>query len=402
VPSPAPRPAVRRVLVIAPTPFFGDRGCHVRIYEEVHGLQQRGIQVLVATYGTGADVPGIRTRRAPSPPGLRAPTLGPSYVRPLLDTLLLATTARAARQFRPQLIHAHLHEGIGIGIVVRRFWGAPLVADLQGSLQAELVDHRFVKPLGVTARAIGGVERWLVRQPDAILVSATAAIPHLAAQGVDRARIISMPDGADLRAFRPLPPDAELVARLGLRGKRVIVFLGVLTPYQGVDALIEAVPRVVASVPDAHFLIMGYPHEDRYRAVVTRRGLAGHVTLPGRVPYADAARWLGLGMVAVSAKTSLTESNGKLLNYMACGLPVVATDTPVNRELLGEGGVYAAVGNVAALADRLVELLSAPQRARTLGLALRQRAEAKFGWPALTDRLVRVYERVLAAEPPDG
>ena len=53
-----------RVLVIAPTPFFGDRGCHVRIYEEVRGLMARGIEVRVVTYPTGRDLDGIETVRA--------------------------------------------------------------------------------------------------------------------------------------------------------------------------------------------------------------------------------------------------------------------------------------------------------------------------------------------------
>ncbi|HIN11263.1 MAG TPA: hypothetical protein EYM63_06555, partial [Acidobacteria bacterium] len=145
----APDPEARRVLVIAPTPFFGDRGCHVRILEEVRGLQARGADVLVATYATGNDVAGVRTARAPNVPGLRAPALGPSYGRPFLDTLLLGTTLRAARRFRPDIVHAHLHEGIAVGLIAARLVGSPLVADLQGSLQSELVDHRFLRNGGL-------------------------------------------------------------------------------------------------------------------------------------------------------------------------------------------------------------------------------------------------------------
>ena len=104
------------------------------------------------------------------------------------------------------------------------------------------------------------------------------------------------------------------------------------------------------------------------------------MTFPGRVPYADAARWLCLGEVAVSPKRSLTEANGKLLNYMACGLPVVASDTPVNRELLDDSGLYAPVDDAEAFAARLGELLADRERARELGAALRHRAEAVYAW----------------------
>ena len=388
-------PEARRILAIAPTPFFGDRGCHVRILEEVRGLQARGADVLVATYATGNDVAGVRTARAANIPGLRARPLGPSYGRPVLDALLLGTTLRAALRFRPDIVHAHLHEGVAVGLLAARLVGSPLVADLQGSLHSELVEHRFLRNGGLPSALVARAERWLVRRPDALLVGSTAVAQLLADQDVAPARIVSLPDGVDLSRFRPMSPDRAQVDRLGLRDKRVVVFLGVLTPYQGVDTLLEAVSLVVASVPNVHFLIMGYPNEEHYRNVVSQRGLHPHVTFPGRIPYGDAAQWLNLGDVAVSAKTSLTESNGKLLNYMACGLPVVATDTPVNRELLGEAGVYAAVDNPTALAARLSELLRTPARAREVGATLRRRAEQEFSWPHLTDRLLRVYERLL-------
>ena len=383
--------------MVAPTPFFGDRGCHVRIYEEAQHLQRRGIDVVVATYPAGRDVAGIRIRRAASLPGLRSAPLGPSYGRPLLDALLLRTALRAARETRPQVIHAHLHEGILIGTIIRRLTGASLVADLQGSLIAELVDHDFLDADSRAAGVVARLERWLVRQPDALLVSSLAALPLLAQQQISRDRVVSFPDGVDLQHFRPLPPDETLLDRLHLRGKQIVVFLGVLTRYQGVDALIDAIPAVAQAAPDAHFLIMGYPDEDRYRALVAARGLQPWTTFTGRVPYQDAARWLSLGTLAVSAKASLTESNGKLLNYMACGLAVVATDTAVNRELLGAAGVYTPVGDPQALAARLVELLGAPERRRALGTALRQRAKSCFDWPVLTERLIEVYRSVAGA-----
>jgi len=392
----APDRQALRVLAIAPTPFFGDRGCHVRILEEVRGLQARGTDVLVVTYPTGNDVPGVRTARAPNVPGVRARALGPSYGRLVLDTFLLGSTLRAAHRFRPDIVHAHLHEGIAVGLIAARLVGSPLVADLQGSLRSELIDHRFLRDGGLPSALVDGVERWLVQRADTLLVSSTTGARLLVTQDVDPARIVSLPDGVDLTRFRPMPPDPAQVDRLGLRDKRVVVFLGVLTPYQGVDALIEAAPRVIDQVPDVHFLIMGYPHEEHYRRIVSQRGLERHMTFPGRIPYDEAARWLNLGTVAVSAKTSLTESNGKLVNYMACGLPVVSTDTPINRELLGEAGIYAAVDDPAALAACLSKLLLAPAHAKEVGALLRRRAEQKFSWPRLTERLLQVYEHLIA------
>jgi glycosyltransferase involved in cell wall biosynthesis len=387
-----------RALVLAPTPFFGDRGCHVRIYEEVRALTAQGVETLVVTYPTGRDLPEVAIRRTFALPGVAARDLGPSYGRVLLDAALLATAARAARQFRPHVLHGHLHEGIAIGHAIRRtVWPAPLVADLQGGFRAELTDHGFVKDGGYLARTLEAFERWLVTRPDLLVVSSSAAERWLEALGAKVSAVERIPDGVDLGSFRPAAPDPALVDRFGLRGKRVIVFLGVLTPYQGVDLLLEALPAVVAAVPDAHLLLMGYPNVEQYRAHVVARGLQDHVTLTGRVTYADAPAYLTLGTLAVSAKQSLTEANGKLLNYMACGLATVATETPVNRELLGESGVYVALGDAPGLAAALVGLLTDEGARRTRGLALRARAEAEFSWPVLGRRLANAYAQLAAA-----
>ena len=101
------------------------------------------------------------------------------------------------------------------------------------------------------------------------------------------------------------PPDPSLVSRLGLEGKRVVVFLGVLTPYQGVDLLLDVVPIVARSVPDVHFLILGYPNEERYRAQARERGLDGL----GLVPRSGCL--CGGGSVAIAGVRLRCRSNGR-------------------------------------------------------------------------------------------
>ena len=394
VDEPGVQPA--RVLVIAPTPFFGDRGCHVRIYEEVRALTARGIESLVVTYSSGRELPNVQTARARVIPGLAAAPLGFSAGRPVLDLAVLFAANRAAARFRPDLLHVHLHEGIAIGVALQVWHRLPLVADLQGSLTSEMVDQGALVNNSVAAGVLRRIERWLVRRPVRLLTSSRQGVSLLMAQGVEERRVASLPDGVDVAAFRPQPPDAALVEQLGLSRKRVVVFLGVLTDYQGVDLLLDVGEQLSRSDPDAHLLVLGYPNEERYRAKAKARGLDSMMTFPGRVPYAEAARWLCLGEVAVSPKRSLTEANGKLLNYMGCGLPVVASDTPVNRELLGEDGLFAPVGDAETFAKQIGELLADPARAGQVGAALRRRAETTFAWPALAARLESVYREAMA------
>jgi glycosyltransferase involved in cell wall biosynthesis len=381
-----------RVLMLAPTPFFGDRGCHIRILEETRALRRHGADVLVATYPVGRDHPEVRTVRTPGVPWVRRLPVGFSPHKPYLDLLLLLTAARAIRRFDPHVIHGHLHEGAAIGRLLARRGRRPLVADLQGSLTGELQDHGDLPRSGAMSRAGRCVEGAIVRGPARVVASSTAFARELAETWrVPADRIVPLPDGVDPDTFRPGLATDDLRQRYGLAGRRVVAFLGVLTAYQGVDDLLAAWPAVVAAVPDAHLLLMGYPNEDRYRARVAAAGLTPSVTLTGRIDYGEAPRHLALATVAVSPKRSPTEGNGKLLNYMATGLPTVAYDGPVAREILGEAGTLVPMGDEAALARALVSLLDNPTECRRRGAALRERAVAEFGWTALGQRLLDVY-----------
>ncbi|MFC2023526.1 glycosyltransferase family 4 protein [Chloroflexota bacterium] len=380
--------------MIAPTPFFADRGGHVRIYEEARALQALGFQVEVCTYHLGSDRRGLTTHRTLRIPWYTKLTAGPTSHKLYVDLLLLLKTLSIARRFRPHVLHGHLHEGAVIGWAVGKLLGIPVVGDFQGSLSGELAAHEFIPPRGRFYRLVAHNEGWIDRLPDVAVASCSDVAEELHDRFRVREVILAL-DGADTEIFRPDLDVGEL-ASLVPSDSRVVVYLGLLTAYQGVDHLLEAVPRVLARVPQVHFLVMGYPNEEYYRRKADDLGIGAHVSFPGRIDYDQAARYLALGDVAVGPKLSETESNGKLFNYMACGLPTVAFDMPPSREILGALGVFARPGDVEGLADAIVSLLEAPDEARRLGMKLRQRVVERFSWQNTAHQLLRAYE--LAAD----
>src|SRR5262245_10670725 len=385
-----------RVLMVAPTPFFGDRGCHIRILEEARALRALGVETLVATYPVGRDHPEVRTVRSPRVPWVRTLPVGFSPHRPYLDTMLLGTTLRAARRFRPDILHGHLHEGAAIASIIGRLVGRPAVADLQGSVIGEMIAHGHLPAGGPLPASLRQLERWVLHWPARLLPSsAHFARDLLEIWRIPPERVVLLADGIDPDFLRPAPTPDDLRERLGLVGKRVVVYMGVLTEYQGIDDLLRAWPAVMTAVPDAHLLLMGHPNVERYRARAAELTPPGSVTVTGRIEYEETPQYLALGDIAVSPKHVSTEANGKLLNYMAMGLPSVAYDGPVSRELLGEAGVFAPMRDIGALAGALAGLLRDSQEQKLRGQALRERVVAHFGWPALGRRLVDVYRTCL-------
>jgi glycosyltransferase involved in cell wall biosynthesis len=378
-----------RILMIAPTPFFADRGCHVRIYEEARALQALGCQVEVCTYHLGRDRPGLTTHRTLRIPWYNKLAAGFSWHKFYIDVLLALKAWRVARRFQPDLVHGHLHEGAVIGWAVGQMLRAPVIGDFQGSLSGELKAHEVLDEHGWFYRFVAHNERWIDRLPNVAVASCSDVADELRNRfGVSD--VILALDGVDTEAFRPGLETGELTSWVP-EGRRAVVYLGLLNAYQGVDHLLAAMPRVLARVPEAYFLLMGYPDEEKYRQKAREMGVAEHVSFPGRIDYSQAPRYLALGEVAAGPKLSETESNGKLYNYMACGLPTVTYDTPVSREILGDLGIYAPRGDVAALGDAIAGLLENPEAARRLGQKLRQRVVERFSWQHTAKQLLQAY-----------
>jgi glycosyltransferase involved in cell wall biosynthesis len=383
-----------KILMLAPTPYFADRGCHVRIYEEARALTGLGHEVRIVTYHLGRDMPGIPVIRIPRIPWYRKLAAGPSWHKPYLDILLLLKAFAVTRSFRPDVIHAHLHEGAFLGLFLKKLLRILLVFDCQGSLTGEMLDHRFIRRGSLLYLLFCTLERFVNSGADYIVTSSQVGADELVGTwGVPAVRVKGIIDGVDTTRFRPLiQQDARRALNLP-PGRPTVVFIGVLNHYQGIDILLDVVKILKERGTAPHFLVMGFP-EETYRTRAESEGLGGLLTFTGRVDYSMAPLYLCAGDLAVSPKISLTEANGKIFNYMACGLPTVVFDNPINREILGDVGVYARPGDAADFADRIEELLNDPDRMRELSAKVREKVERDHSWQARGAKLVEIYRLV--------
>ncbi|MBE7550455.1 MAG: glycosyltransferase family 4 protein [Anaerolineales bacterium] len=392
--------------MLSPTMFFADYGAHVRILEETVTLQALGHQVTILAYPNGRDIPGVRVHRCWGVPFNYRVIVGSSRHKIYLDVLLAAMSLKHVIQRKPDIIHAHLHEGGLIGWVLSKMTGAPLVFDFQGSLTAEMLDHNFLRANSPFYKFLSWLERRIDDAADVILTSSTHAANLLATEfGVPAARINPTPDCVNADTFCSdrfsIAEKQQLKEQLGLpSGKKIIVYLGVLASYQGTDKLLEALAQLRQARDDFHLLLMGYPGVEHYRAKAHDLGLAEQVTFTNKIMYDEAPRYLALGDIATAPKISATEGSGKILNYMAMALPTVTFNLPVSREFLGDGGIYAADTSSEALAAALNRALdlSAAERAH-LGSYLRQRVIRHFSWRRAGEQIESVYRALLAGEP---
>ncbi|ARZ70516.1 glycosyltransferase family 4 protein [Streptomyces sp. HU2014] len=210
------------------------------------------------------------------------------------------------------------------------------------------------------------------------------------------ARMVQLPPGVDEKTFHPGSGGAEVRARLGLTDRPVVVCVSRLVPRKGQDTLIQAMPRILAAVPDAVLLIVGGgPYGDDLRKLAEETGVADAVRFTGPVPWEELPAHYGAGDVfAMPCRTRRggLDVEGLGIVYLeasATGLPVIAGDSggAPDAVLDGETGYVVRGGSPADTADRVVTLLGDPELRRRMGERGRSWVEERWRWDLLAARL---------------
>jgi phosphatidyl-myo-inositol alpha-mannosyltransferase len=272
----------------------------------------------------------------------------------------------------------------------------PLMA-VQEATCAQVGTFHAVTGRGVLQDAFRKYLAGTVRRLDArIAVSETAAA---SARLYYPGHYHVIPNGVDIERFHPR---VEPFERWRDPERVNILFVGRLDPRKGLQYLLGALPDVVERTRGrARLLIVGDSYlRPRFEALVPA-AMRGFVHFTGHVPSTDLPRWYATGDIFVSPASGHESFGIVLLEAMAAGCAVVASDLPGYRSVVnpGDDGEVFAPGDVPTLARTLAALADDP--ARRAALAERGRARAlQFAWPKVTDRIEALYRKVLGRPDP--
>jgi len=258
-----------------------------------------------------------------------------------------------------------------------------------------------------------GLLRWRAEQAirynlataSAVVCVSELASTHLVNKwGVSREKIGVFPNAVDINHFHPHPETRDEVRRrFGVGDNPLVVFVGSFFPYQDIRSLLDAYANVRVECPQARLLLVG--DGEQYAEMVkyaTGLGLDGSVMFTGFLPHTEIPSILSAADIAVAPYARICDesflgSSMKLVEYMASGSAVIASDNGQIHEVVRDGinGLLVPAGDADALARALIRLIQDPAYRQKLSAQARQDIINGYSWDSYISQLERLYVDVI-------
>jgi N-acetyl-alpha-D-glucosaminyl L-malate synthase BshA len=304
--------------------------------------------------------------------------------------------SQVVREHNIDVIHAHWAVPMGfVSSIVKLVTDKPLVITTHGrdvyvdpEAGAIVPELWYVRPF----------LRFALRRANRVISVSQDCRRHAIAAGAPSDRIRVIYNGVDAKRFSPRKSNKHIRQVLGVSDSaQLVLFVGSLRRYKGVDVLIRAMSRVVESEPSAVAVIIGNgPQKEKLIALRDLLGLQKAVIFAGLVPNSEIVSYQN--ECDVFLLPSRRESFGiAAVEAMACAKPVIGTKVGGLKEVIegGRTGVLVEPGNYLQLARAIIQVLEDKSYARRLGENGRRKVEAEFDWKKIARRTLSLYSEVL-------
>jgi len=320
-----------------------------------------------------------------------------------LQTLFQTTKRAYLLKDNIDIYHTHGAAFSGIGLVDR---SKPLVLHVHGYASLEPIASGKIKPRSINFKFLRLMELKAVQRADAIIAVGSKLRNWLIEDlGVDRRKLFLIPNGVDSNQFRPLD-GSDLRAKLGYSSKeRILLFIKAFTKQSGIEVLLRALPQIHKSHPETRILaIGGGPLKSEIEKISEEENINSYVRFLDRIPHQEVPNYINMSDIFISPSIKLfgaEETFGiSLLEAMACGKPVIATDIGGPKEILEKGkrlmanevGILIPAADKSAISEAVSHLIENPELSEIMGRCAREFVLKNFTWERVARDTSEVYK----------
>lgn len=410
--------------IIAPTPFYENRGCHLRIRGEAAALKKKGYRIVVATFKKGSEVKGINTTRPNFYEGTFLKGPAASWEKIPASLFLFLKALPQVIKTRPRVVYCHLLEGLFIGYFIKLFsklllfpfskYHPILILDTQGSRTEEMQAYKMIKKRnGFLFKFFEYLEKTLLKLPDYIFVSSLNYKERLDVDSTRPDRIFYLPDALSLFSWEGMKKTVDYknfegkTMALGKisqtlntkdyikiknwieRERILVIYSGSFNQAKGFPVFLRKVVPKLESNNNLRFIFGGDDARELLKQLDLNPTLAKKIVFLKKLELEDLPYFNLIGDIAVDPKPKIsTESSGKILNYMAMGLPVVCFNTANNHYFLKEAGLYA--DKINDFIELILEISRDSRKRNETGRKNLYRAWEKFRWELQVNKIIQI------------
>ena len=379
-----------KVLLLAPHPFYQDRGTPIAVENVLRVLSERDAEVDVLTYHEGRNVtyPGVTLHRIPAIPFVRNVKPGYSFKKLVCDLVMFIKVLRLVGSKKYDLVHA-VEESVFMALMSNYLFTIPYVYDMDSSLAEQLIEQMpWLNPLRKLFVWLEGiaVKRALAVAPMCVAL----------AEGICQhkpQKIVVLHDVSLIEEKRLTDFEDNLRQRLDI-SSLIIMYVGNLQPYQGIDLLLEGSKIALEKQGAADLVIIGGAQDDieKYQKMARRLGIAQRTHFIGPKPVKHLSMYLAQADILTSPRLKGRNTPMKIYSYLHSGKPLLATDLPTHTQIVSQDSAVLVAPNAAAWAEGTLILLHDPDLRQQVGQAGRHLIETQFSYPVFRDKLNGLFD----------
>ncbi len=323
-----------KVLVMAPHPFYQERGTPIAVDLLLKALSERGDEVDLLTFHEGSDrsYPGLKIERVKPWFSIGAIKPGFSLKKLLCDLHMMARFTCFMLTRKYDVVHA-VEESSFMALLLCPLRRVPFIVDIDSSMTTQLVDKFcWLRPV---EKLLGFFESLPIRFA-AVVVPVCDAL----ANDVRKYRTKNMVVLKDISLVQP-HNDAErtqsLREELGVDNDKImLMYIGNLESYQGIDLLLKSFQLTLETAADCVLVIIGGSDADiaKYKGIVSVSGIGGNVLIIGRRPVKNIGQYMSQADILVSPRIHGVNTPMKIYSYLDSGTVVLATRLPTHTQVM--------------------------------------------------------------------
>jgi glycosyltransferase involved in cell wall biosynthesis len=383
-----------RILLLAPHPFYQERGTPIAVDLLARALAARGETVDILTYheGNTPSYPDNITIYRIKPPrlahGIRP---GFSIKKLICDAAMYPKAAELARLNAYDCIHA-VEESVFMARRIARQHNIPYIFDMDSSMPQQIADKLpLARPLLPIMRAI---EARAIRDAAAIVPMCDALADMAKKEGARHVEVLR--DISLLSETHTPNPEQGFRKELNLSGP-TLLYIGNLESYQGIDLLLESFALARKTSPEASVVIAGGRDDDiqTYKTKTAELKLSEHVHFLGTRPLSHMADLFHDADILVSPRTQGNNTPMKIYSYLDADRAIIATNLPTHTQVLTSEVALLVAPTSDAMAAGMEKLLGNESLRKTLGGQARALARRAYSLSAFKAGVDRLYDHIM-------